>query len=206
MYRYYPRSHSKKDRMESAHAGIYFYSIISGFSILCGIIVLFDKESSFLGVIAILIGIGISPMISYCLKEYRDLKCELEKKDTLDSNKFPYENNFIQEKSKNQDILSYSNNEYLTGSYINSTHTYWRNENNHNFRNNGNLSSQNKVLRCHCGGSYVFSMKNQPRWICVNNPHHYKIIKESDLQLPRMIALIPINERAKVYRYFSSNK
>ena len=45
------------------------------------------------------------------------------------------------------------------------------------------------ILRCKCGAPYVFSMKNEPRWVCSENPKHYQKVRESDLKLEKMVAL-----------------
>lgn len=63
------------------------------------------------------------------------------------------------------------------------------------------------VLRCKCGAPYVFSMKNQPRWVCSQNPNHYQIMREIDLKLEKMAALIPTNKaRIEVENYFAKRK
>ena len=63
------------------------------------------------------------------------------------------------------------------------------------------------IMRCKCGAPYVFSMKNQPRWICSENSSHYQIMRESDLKLEKMEALIPTKrERREVDRYFAEKR
>lgn len=45
------------------------------------------------------------------------------------------------------------------------------------------------VLRCKkpdCCGEYKFVMKNEPRWVCVENGKHYQKFRYSDLRLPKM--------------------
>lgn len=63
------------------------------------------------------------------------------------------------------------------------------------------------ILRCKCGAPYVFSMKHQPRWVCSQNPSHYQIMRESDLKLEKMVALIPTKKvRKEVEKYFAEKK
>lgn len=63
------------------------------------------------------------------------------------------------------------------------------------------------VLRCKCGASYVFAMKNEPRWVCSENPKHYQKMRESDLKLEKMAALIPTKTaRREVDRYFAQKR
>lgn len=60
------------------------------------------------------------------------------------------------------------------------------------------------ILRCKCGAPYIFSMKNQPRWVCSENPRHFQKMRESDLKLDKMAALIPTKtERKEVDLYFA---
>lgn len=59
------------------------------------------------------------------------------------------------------------------------------------------------IIRCKCGAPYVFSMKNEPRWICSENPKHYQRMRENDLKLEKMAVLIPTKKaRKEVERYF----
>ena len=61
------------------------------------------------------------------------------------------------------------------------------------------------VLTCHCGSSYHFDMKNQPRWVCDSNPRHYQIMRKGDLKLEKMAALIPTKkDRKAVDAYFEA--
>lgn len=63
------------------------------------------------------------------------------------------------------------------------------------------------ILRCKCGASYIFSMKSQPRWICSKNPSHYQLMRESDLKLENMAALIPTkNARREVDQFFDKKR
>ena len=60
------------------------------------------------------------------------------------------------------------------------------------------------VLRCKCGAPYVFAMKNEPRWVCSKDSRHYQKMRESDLKLEKMAALIPTKAaRSQVNKYFS---
>ena len=63
------------------------------------------------------------------------------------------------------------------------------------------------ILRCHCGAPYKFEMKNQPRWVCTADPKHYQIMREGDLKLPKMLALIPTKKALKeVEKYFKDKR
>lgn len=63
------------------------------------------------------------------------------------------------------------------------------------------------VLRCKCGAPYVFTMKNEPRWVCSEDPRHYQKMRESDLKLEKMAALIPTKAaRSEVNKYFFAKK
>lgn len=60
------------------------------------------------------------------------------------------------------------------------------------------------ILRCKCGAPYVFSMKNEPRWVCSKNPRHYQKVRESDLKLEKMVKLIPTKSaRRSLECYFT---
>ena len=61
------------------------------------------------------------------------------------------------------------------------------------------------ILRCKCGAPYKFAMKNEPRWVCSVNPKHYQKMRKNDLNLVKMAALIPKEDRGKVYTYFTWN-
>lgn len=74
-------------------------------------------------------------------------------------------------------------------------------------RNTAQPYPQDGILRCKCGAPYVFAMKNEPRWVCTENPHHYQKIRESDLKLEKMAALIPTKAaRTQVNKFFSAKK
>ena len=60
------------------------------------------------------------------------------------------------------------------------------------------------ILRCHCGAEYAFAMKKEPRWVCTANSRHYQKMRESDLKLEKMRALIPKKELKAVEKYFDS--
>lgn len=63
------------------------------------------------------------------------------------------------------------------------------------------------ILRCKCGAPYVFAMKNEPRWVCSADPRHYQRMRESDLKLEKMAALIPTKAaRSGVNKYFFAKK
>ena len=50
-------------------------------------------------------------------------------------------------------------------------------------------------------------MKNEPRWICSEDSKHYQKMRESDLKLEKMAALIPTKTaRREVDRYFAQKK
>ena len=50
-------------------------------------------------------------------------------------------------------------------------------------------------------------MKSQPRWICSKNPSHYQLMRESDLKLENMAALIPTkNARREVDQFFDKKR
>ncbi len=63
------------------------------------------------------------------------------------------------------------------------------------------------ILRCKCGAPYVFAMKNEPRWVCSADSRHYQKMRESDLKLEKMAALIPTKAaRSEVNKYFFAKK
>ena len=64
------------------------------------------------------------------------------------------------------------------------------------------------ILRCSCGAPYKFFMKNEPRWVCSENPksHQYKKMRFSDLKLEKMYAIIPSNKRKAVKKYFTEKQ
>ena len=60
------------------------------------------------------------------------------------------------------------------------------------------------MMRCKCGAPFVFEMiNNEPRWICTMNPKHFQKMREDDLKLEKMAALIPTKkQRQEVDRFF----
>ena len=88
MYRYTPfRSQSKKQKMETAHAGIYFYSIIVGFCFIAGPLIIIQEKNWFMGILSVIIGLVVLPMVIECRTDYRDLKEELNQNDNSSNNK-----------------------------------------------------------------------------------------------------------------------
>lgn len=50
-------------------------------------------------------------------------------------------------------------------------------------------------------------MKNEPRWVCSEDSRHYQKMRESDLKLEKMAALIPTKAaRSQVNKYFFAKK
>ena len=63
------------------------------------------------------------------------------------------------------------------------------------------------ILRCKCGAPYIFAMKSEPRWVCSKDIRHYQKMRESDLKLEKMAALIPTKTaRKEVDKYFEQKK
>lgn len=53
----------------------------------------------------------------------------------------------------------------------------------------------------------MFAMKNEPRWVCSEDSRHYQKMRESDLRLEKMAALIPTKAaRSQVNKYFFAKK
>lgn len=83
---------------------------------------------------------------------------------------------------------------------------YWQCVNKDYTRNVTQQYPNDGLLRCSCGASYVFSMENEPRWVCSKNSKHYQKIREGDLKLEKMAALVPTESAwQKLDRYFSKN-
>lgn len=61
-----------------------------------------------------------------------------------------------------------------------------------------------KLVCPKCGGEYSLSMKNEPRWICENNPRHYRKIRRSDLKLVKMWEGVPKKTVTEVEDYFKA--
>ena len=61
-----------------------------------------------------------------------------------------------------------------------------------------------KLVCPKCGGEYVLSMKNEPRWICVENSRHYRKIRMADLKLVKMWEGVPKKTIKEVEDYFKA--
>lgn len=84
---------------------------------------------------------------------------------------------------------------------------YWECVNGDYSRNAEQQYPIDGIMRCKCGASFIFSMKNQPRWVCSENSSHYQKMRQSDLKLEKMAALIPTKiERREVDRYFAEKR
>ena len=84
---------------------------------------------------------------------------------------------------------------------------YWKCENEDYSRNADQPYPVDGVMRCECGAPYIFSMKNEPRWVCSANSKHYRKMRAGDLRLEKMAALIPTkSERKEVDRYFAQKQ
>ena len=84
---------------------------------------------------------------------------------------------------------------------------YWQCSSGDYSRNAAQQYPLDGILRCKCGAPYVFAMKNEPRWICSEDSKHYQKMRESDLKLEKMAALIPTKTaRREVDRYFAQKK
>ena len=59
-----------------------------------------------------------------------------------------------------------------------------------------------KLICPKCGGEYSLLMKNEPRWVCENNPRHYRKIRRSDLKLVKMWESVPKKAIKEVESYF----
>lgn len=63
------------------------------------------------------------------------------------------------------------------------------------------------ILRCKCGAPFIFAMKNEPRWVCSEDSRHFQKMRESDLKLEKMAALIPTKaSRKEVDRFFAQKR
>ena len=83
---------------------------------------------------------------------------------------------------------------------------YWQCVNNDYSRSAEQPYPKDGILRCHCGAEYEFSMKKEPRWVCKENSRHYQKMRESDLKLEKMKALIPKKDLKTVEKYFSERR
>ncbi len=84
---------------------------------------------------------------------------------------------------------------------------YWLCSNSQGCGWNRNPRSQyphdGKLVCPNCGCNYVFSMEDEPRWVCTKNPkQHYRKIKKMDLKLVKMWNLIPDDMKGTVYSCF----
>ena len=80
---------------------------------------------------------------------------------------------------------------------------YWQCVNKDYSRNLSQQYPEDGILRCDCGAPYIFVMRNEPRWVCSKNPRHYRKVRQADLKLEKMAALIPTSQaRKEVERYF----
>lgn len=80
---------------------------------------------------------------------------------------------------------------------------YWKCANNDYSRNTAQQYPVDGILRCKCGAPFVFAMKNEPRWVCSENPRHFQKMRKGDLKLEKMAALIPTKAaREEVDQYF----
>lgn len=59
-----------------------------------------------------------------------------------------------------------------------------------------------KLVCPKCGGEYSLLMKNEPRWVCENNPRHYRKTRRSDLKLVKMWESVPKKTIKEVESYF----
>ena len=73
-------------------------------------------------------------------------------------------------------------------------------------RGSKELYPSDGILRCSCGAAYEFVMKAAPRWVCTKDAKHYQFVRETDLNLPKMAALIPTAHRKAVKQYFENKK
>ena len=84
---------------------------------------------------------------------------------------------------------------------------YWQCTNGDYSRNALQQYPHDGVLRCKCGAPYVYVMKNEPRWVCLEDSRHFQKMRESDLKLPQMAALIPTkSELKKVEQFFATKR
>lgn len=83
---------------------------------------------------------------------------------------------------------------------------YWTCENKDYTRQTTQQYPHDGIIRCKCGAPQTFIMKTQPRWVCSVNHSHYQRMREGDLKLEKMLALIPKNEQKNVLKYFSDKR
>jgi len=61
-----------------------------------------------------------------------------------------------------------------------------------------------KLVCPKCGGEYSMLMKNEPRWVCENNPRHFRKIRRLDLKLVKMWEGVPKKTVTEVEDYFKA--
>ena len=84
---------------------------------------------------------------------------------------------------------------------------YWSCVNKDYNRNPEQQYPHDGILRCKCGSPYIFNMVNRPRWICPIDSKHYQYIREGDLKLEKMAALIITQkDRKAVDKYFAEQR
>jgi hypothetical protein len=90
----------------------------------------------------------------------------------------------------------------------NSGGIYWGCTNKDFSRNKDQPYPYDGELKCRkCNSKFVYNRKSQPRWVCSENPRHYQIVRESDLKLEKMLALIPSKKELKeIKKYFSEKR
>lgn len=80
---------------------------------------------------------------------------------------------------------------------------YWRCENKDFSRSKDQRYPTDGLLRCKiCDSELRYFRKNEPRWICTSNPKHFQKLRQSDLRLKKMKALIPTQELKEIKKYF----
>lgn len=84
---------------------------------------------------------------------------------------------------------------------------YWACINKDYTRNTDQQYPADGILLCKCGAPYIYAMKNQPRWVCSENPNHYQVMRYNDLKLEKMAELIPTKkELIAVQKYFQDKR
>ena len=84
---------------------------------------------------------------------------------------------------------------------------YWQCINKDYSRSPKEIYPEDGLFRCaKCGNEYRFEMKNEPRWICTENPKHYKKVRKGDLRLEKMVSLIPKTQLKQVLAFFEQSK
>ncbi len=85
---------------------------------------------------------------------------------------------------------------------------YWQCVNGDYSRNASQQYPADGMLRCNkCGAPFVFEMiKNEPRWVCTMDRNHVQKIREGDLKLEKMAALIPTKKQRQEVEHFFVKK